>query len=66
MRKVKAFIFKLIRPLFVDDLDVNEEFNCVVCGTSVLRRKLLCRSCTKAGRAIEDGVAFVRPRKNGL
>jgi hypothetical protein len=39
---VKAWLFKLIRPLFVRDLDPNEDFSCGQCGATVLRRRLFC------------------------
>lgn len=45
---MKKFIFDLIRPLFVKDIDPNEDYNCMECGTPVLRRILYCS--TKCSR----------------
>lgn len=42
MRKIKAFFFKLIRPLFVDNVNPNEDYECVMCREPVLRRYLTC------------------------
>lgn len=39
---IKAWLFDLIRPLFVGDVDRNEDYNCVICGAPVLRRYLTC------------------------
>lgn len=40
--KIKEKIFKLIRPLFVKDIDPNEDFYCGNCGKPVLTRILFC------------------------
>lgn len=42
MRKVKALFFNLIRPLFVANIDPNEDFDCIICVEPVLRRQLVC------------------------
>ena len=39
---IKTLIFRLIRPLFVKDICVNEDFECVECGEPVLKRMLYC------------------------
>jgi hypothetical protein len=46
-----ALFYKLIRPLFVRDADLNEDYECIVCGKPVLHRRLYCsRRCFDAGR----------------
>lgn len=40
--KLLVFIFYYIRPLFVDNLDRNEDFYCMECCKPVLRRYLFC------------------------
>ena len=46
--KLKSLFFKLIRPLFVEDIDLNENFNCVICDEPVLKRYLTCsQQCSK-------------------
>ena len=42
MIKVKAWFYKLIRPVFVKDVHPNEDYECVICGEPVLRRYLTC------------------------
>lgn len=39
---IKAIFFKIIRPLFVRNVDSNEDFTCCLCGKPVLRRFLFC------------------------
>lgn len=39
--------FSLIRPLFVDRVDPNEDYLCISCGHPVLTRTLYCGKCTK-------------------
>jgi hypothetical protein len=41
-RFVKALFFKMIRPLFVKDIDPNEDYNCITCNEPVLYRDLYC------------------------
>lgn len=41
-RRVKALLFRIVRPLFVKDVDRNEDYECVECGEPVLRRDLVC------------------------
>jgi hypothetical protein len=40
--KLKHYFFKLIRPLFVSNIDPNEDFNCMICNEPVLKRYLTC------------------------
>lgn len=40
--KIKLLIFKIIRPLFVRNIDSNEDFCCTICGNPVLYRQLTC------------------------
>lgn len=40
--RLKAWLYRLIRPLFVRDIDPNEEYVCVMCCEPVLRRSLTC------------------------
>lgn len=40
--KLLAFIFNIIRPLFVDNVDKNEDYECMACGKPVLKRHLFC------------------------
>lgn len=42
MRSMKKLLYDLIRPLFVNRVDPNEDFNCIDCGEPVLRRVLFC------------------------
>lgn len=44
-RTFKRVIFSVLRPLFVEDLDANEDFACIVCDEPVLRRHLTCGQC---------------------
>lgn len=39
---MKKFIFNLIRPFFVKDIDINEDFTCSHCLKPVLKRLLFC------------------------
>lgn len=50
-RKIKAWLYGIIRPLFVQRIDRNEDFLCCQCLEPVLRRDLFCsRECyEKAG-----------------
>jgi len=49
---LKKLFFDLIRPLFVRDVDPNEDFVCNECGRPVLRRVVFCsRSCHEAHSA---------------
>lgn len=50
---VKAFVFSLLRPFFVPDADPNEDYECVVCGNPVLRRRWAC------SRRCEDDAEFM-------
>lgn len=44
-----SLFYDLIRPLFVKDVDPNEDYNCIRCGWPVLRRQLFCsKACYKA------------------
>lgn len=42
MRWLHAWFFKLIRPMFVKDIDPNEDFACIWCSRPVLERVLFC------------------------
>lgn len=42
MNKLLSFIYNLIRPLFVEDIDPNEDFVCGKCSKPVLTRVLFC------------------------
>lgn len=44
MRRLQAWFYWLIRPIFVTDIDPNEDFSCGLCGNPVLRRVLFCSS----------------------
>lgn len=45
--------YTLIRPLFIDDVDRNEDFDCGLCGKPVLRRYLFCsEECLKRDEAL--------------
>ena len=47
MNKLKAYVFDLVRRLFWDDYDPNEDFNCCYCGKPVFHRYLFCSiKCT--------------------
>lgn len=49
-RNIKAWLFSIVRPLFVRDLDPNEDFACMQCGEPVFRRYLYCsRECADGG-----------------
>lgn len=46
--KVLAKLYSIIRPLFVINIDPNEDFSCGWCGKPVLRRIVFCSSkCEK-------------------
>jgi hypothetical protein len=48
-KAIKKWFFKLIRPLFVRNVDSNEDFSCGHCGEPVLKRFLFCSDyCTEA------------------
>lgn len=48
IREYKAAFFTWIRPLFVRDIDPNEDFICGSCGEPVLRRDLTCsKACSE-------------------
>ena len=49
----KAFIFDMIRPLFVKDWDFNEDFYCGNCLEPVLKRYLYC--CVECEKEHEYG-----------
>ncbi len=40
--KILARFYKLIRPLFVEDIDPNEDFECIYCRRPSLDRILYC------------------------
>lgn len=40
--RVLAVFYRVIRPLFVRDVDPNEDYNCTMCCKPVLRRYLTC------------------------
>lgn len=42
MRKFRTWFYNLIRPLFVGNIDPNEDFICGNCGRAVLYRQLFC------------------------
>ena len=45
---LKFMFFTLIRPLFVNHVDPNEDFLCCWCGKPVLIRELYCsEKCSK-------------------
>jgi len=39
---LRALVLRMVRPLFVKDIDPNEDFACAECGKPVLRRQLYC------------------------
>ena len=41
-RRIKAWLLRMIRPLFVGDVDPNEDYECCQCGEPVLERHLFC------------------------
>lgn len=41
-RSIKAKVFETIRPLFVPNVDKNEDYICGQCGEPVLKRYLYC------------------------
>lgn len=44
--KLLAFVYRVIRPLFVEDVDPNEDYECCWCVKPVLTRMLFCsREC---------------------
>lgn len=40
--KLLEIFYKIIRPLFVSDIDPNEDYNCGTCNKPVLKRYLFC------------------------
>jgi hypothetical protein len=48
MKSIKAIVFKLIRPMFVKNIDPREDYECVMCGEPVLLRYLTCsKECSE-------------------
>lgn len=45
-------LYRLIRPLFVEDIDSNEDYVCGSCGKPVLRRSLFCSD--RCNQVLED------------
>lgn len=37
-----AILYNVVRPLFVEDIDVNEDYRCCWCVKPVLTRLLFC------------------------
>ena len=71
--RIKASFFKLIRPLFVKDLDVYEDFECEACGNPVLKRYFYCsKECSdiedtsKTSQEFHDRCKEIRKRKGNL
>lgn len=54
-RRIKARVFKIMRPIFVPDVDPREDFNCGHCGEPVLTRVLVCSDA--CGEAMNSGQA---------
>lgn len=52
--------YALVRPLFVRDVDPNEDYRCCVCGKPVLRRYLTCSK--RCGELFDDPVWWVGRR----
>ena len=61
--KFKKHFYKLIRPLFVKRIDLNEDFVCCECGEPVLKRSIFCSSGCKLlnlwWKAHEEAQSFV-------
>jgi len=52
MRAVKRFVYALLRPLLIRDVDPNEDYSCTMCGEPVLTRRLVC-SRRKCGEKLD-------------
>lgn len=54
--KLLAVVYHVIRPLFVEDIDVNEDYECCWCVKPVLTRMLFCsHACQdRFDEAMED------------
>jgi len=54
--KLRALVYRIIRPLFVEDVDPNEDYECCWCVKPVLTRMLLCsEACQdRFDEAMED------------
>ena len=48
MRAIKNWLFRLIRPLFVANVDPSEDYECIMCEEPVLRRRLTCSASCEA------------------
>lgn len=51
-RRIKAWLFRLVRPLFVRDVDPNEDYVCCHCGEPVLKRWLFCSDRCEAEHGV--------------
>jgi hypothetical protein len=40
--KIKYWFYEIVRPIFVSDIDRNEDYNCGYCCKPVLKRILYC------------------------
>ena len=40
--KILSFVYPIIRPLFVSNIDSNEDYVCCICMKPILRRTLYC------------------------
>lgn len=49
---VIAIFYGLIRPLFVRNIDPNEDYSCGTCGKPLLRRYIFC------SKACQDAVGW--------
>lgn len=48
--RLRAFVFRIIRPLFVRNVNANEDYLCCHCEKPVLRRLMYCSlACSLAG-----------------
>lgn len=56
MNWFKKYLYGLIRPLFVKDIDPNENFKCGFCGKPVLKRILYCSSICSDLDIIEETI----------
>ena len=54
-KRFKSFIFETIRPLYVKDIDINEDFFCMRCCEPVLGRTLYCSTKCYQLSTIEMG-----------
>lgn len=63
-RAIKAKVFETIRPLFVSNVDKNEDYICEQCSEPVLKRYLYCsdKCAAEADAELERCVSELRRR----